>query len=1404
MSNTIRIRTTPNGDDKYLKVKLEQDFDFIEILSLKISQEDAYRKFCSDYGVIVGRVVVNTGFGVPNAKVSVFIPIDEVDNADTNIKNLYPYEVVTDKNIDGIRYNLLPKESENNNTCYTPVGTFPTKRQILDNETISYIYCKYYKFTTTTNYAGDFMIFGAPVGTHIVHVDVDISDIGVLSQRPYNLISQGTPKKLFDSSTKFSKNLNLDKLPQVKTFNIGVNVQPFWGDLENCEVGITRVDIDLNYNLIPSAIFMGSIFGDQDKESVSKRCNPREELGELCQQITNEGTVEILRKNEDGENELFLVEGGNVIDENGAWAFEVPMNLDYVVTDEEGNIIPSNDRNTGIPTRTNIRFRIGMYDTGELGRVRTRAKYLVPNNPQTQSDIEYTFDETTQKDASFRNLYWNKIYSVSNFIPRYQKDKINIPNALSSAVESTVNVGGLATEAISKTATRNFTGIKNVDACAGDKTPFPYNRLKTKTNPLFLIICVVIKIISFLVSFLNAFVIPLINIIIGVINNVVGAIVSAIEGILNALNFLGINISPPDFNPIDYIPCVVIECGDGNKFAPGCSPNNAIDNGDAYDSAVAQQGGPNFFFCQSNVCLGDTAGLDDCMAFQMATTLNLFQFDFYNDWINGSLYSYLVKYKYKRKGRERFCEYDCADFGGGVDGNEDGNSDNNCYNQILLDTMYPSTVNNENTNQNNFEQTGIIREGLIKKKDENLYYASTLHNVSQKLFATDIICLGSVFECDWQGFPKLNQYLIPTSYKLPPAISELGDEGVNDVIETGMLELTSYGNTIEDGLFFSINCLGIRVNARQALNMRHICEMFVDTDQAIENDLGIVTSEADGIIGKNDIDDDIGKEFRDIFLNLNIGEQTPSVFLNTPVDSNFNVSNAAVYDFTSPVSTVNGPDYIAFRGYPTYNTNSYTQPKNSYFMYFGLVPGKTAVDLMNQNYFQPCPIQKKSAFILQVESTSDINNDSSGSITFNIIGGVGPSYEYTVTGPNGFTITSTISVTPPIVEITNLSEGNYTITVTDSTGNVITQTVVISGPTPLYASVSVSQNDTSLDLQNGQITIFDVGGGVGPYTFVVTDGLGNQVGSPNNGEITNLPLIISGLGENTTEGYTVTITDSNGNTFVIDNLIMTGIEALVVTADVTPTTCYDGTNGIIDLNITGGIPPYIVSTTGPNNFSTITPYIDAIGIGTYVTNVIDSEGNNTSITNFITSLNPQITIISATNVELAKQCDPLNHHVRFKITAGVTPDSTAYISYQLDNQPFINTTLPYVDQNTMLELIIPKNSVSSFIKVKVSNSPSYECYSNQLTFTKASVQAPLNALLVNVANNIDGQIDQITISGGFQPYSLIVVDINNNAVYIPITIFNNSNSSVYTYTSLPLPAQLDITVTDNVGCQYIL
>ena len=64
--------STNIGQDQIVKVELKQDFDLLEILSLKFTQKEIYTSLCADYGVVCGRVSVNNGFGVPNARVSIF------------------------------------------------------------------------------------------------------------------------------------------------------------------------------------------------------------------------------------------------------------------------------------------------------------------------------------------------------------------------------------------------------------------------------------------------------------------------------------------------------------------------------------------------------------------------------------------------------------------------------------------------------------------------------------------------------------------------------------------------------------------------------------------------------------------------------------------------------------------------------------------------------------------------------------------------------------------------------------------------------------------------------------------------------------------------------------------------------------------------------------------------------------------------------------------------------------------------------------------------------------------------------------------------------------------------------------------------------------------------------------
>jgi hypothetical protein len=86
--------STNIGKDQKVVVELKNDFDLLEILSLKFTQTEVYSSMCADYGVVCGRIFVNNGFGVPNARVSIFIPISEEDSNDPVISALYPFTTV--------------------------------------------------------------------------------------------------------------------------------------------------------------------------------------------------------------------------------------------------------------------------------------------------------------------------------------------------------------------------------------------------------------------------------------------------------------------------------------------------------------------------------------------------------------------------------------------------------------------------------------------------------------------------------------------------------------------------------------------------------------------------------------------------------------------------------------------------------------------------------------------------------------------------------------------------------------------------------------------------------------------------------------------------------------------------------------------------------------------------------------------------------------------------------------------------------------------------------------------------------------------------------------------------------------------------------------------------------------
>src|SRR5574344_48174 len=112
--DNVRIRTNINKD-AMLHIQMKQNVDMYEILSLNLSMNDSYKLQNSDNGILMGRVLANDAFGIPNAKVSIFIKITDEDKLDNVLSAYYPYSTTSDTNSDSIRYNLLPSSS--NDSC---------------------------------------------------------------------------------------------------------------------------------------------------------------------------------------------------------------------------------------------------------------------------------------------------------------------------------------------------------------------------------------------------------------------------------------------------------------------------------------------------------------------------------------------------------------------------------------------------------------------------------------------------------------------------------------------------------------------------------------------------------------------------------------------------------------------------------------------------------------------------------------------------------------------------------------------------------------------------------------------------------------------------------------------------------------------------------------------------------------------------------------------------------------------------------------------------------------------------------------------------------------------------------------------------------------------------------------
>lgn len=509
MGQSYRIRTEL-GVNKTINVQLDQEFEFLEILSLKIQQADVYTRSCADYGVIVGRVTANNGFGIPNARISVFIPIRDVDQSNPLISSIYPYKSPTDKNEDGYRYNLLPFEKSY--SAHAATGTLPSRDGALTGLTEVEIYDTYYKYTTKTNESGDYMIMGAPLGAQTLVMDVDLSDIGEFSLTPQDLIRMGLATEGQVAGNRFKTSTDLNSLPQIISLTKTLDVSPLWGDPDICQIAVNRVDFDLrddaNVDIQPTSVFMGSIYSTSDSFRLRKNARPRDDMGNLCSLTTGPGQIlairQTIQEDSDGNpilEQYQLEQSGNIIDGNGVWMTELPMNLDYFITNEFGEKVLSNDPTVGIPTKGKYRFKVKWSQSGSVSEQTRRPNYLIPNvkeygwggsnisNLQQQESSYYfgldwsgytkgfsnvtlrnnILDSKINCEDTFYEFQFNRVYTVSNFIDQFKN-------------------GGKG----------RFIGIKEIDSqeCEDSVNKFPVNDGFRNFDLLFFIFSLILQIIQ--------------------------------------------------------------------------------------------------------------------------------------------------------------------------------------------------------------------------------------------------------------------------------------------------------------------------------------------------------------------------------------------------------------------------------------------------------------------------------------------------------------------------------------------------------------------------------------------------------------------------------------------------------------------------------------------------------------------------------------------------------------------------------------------------------------------------------------------------------------------------------------------------------------------------------------------
>lgn len=332
-----------------------------------------------------------------------------------------------------------------------------------------------------------------------------------------------------------------------------------------------------------------------------------------------------------------------------------------------------------------------------------------------------------------------------------------------------------------------------------------------------------------------------------------------------------------------------------------------------------------------------------------------------------------------------------------------------------------------------------------------------------------------------------------------------------------------------------------------------------------------------------------------------------------------------------------------------------------------------------------------------------------------------PPYAFAWTGPNGF-----IAGTPIIG---GLIAGTYALTVTDALGCTVSSTITLMEPPALTATVvpggfAGGSGTSCAGASDGSIILTPVGGSP-PYD-VTWNGPGGF--TSNSWQITGL---LPGT-------YTAQVTDQNGcSTSISATLIAPAPIALSSTP--TDITCNGGSNGSIDLSVSGGTGSYTYQWSGPNVFTATTEDLSGLTAGNYAVTVTDANGCTATLNATLA----QPTAIQTAADIITTTCQGANTGA---IDLSVTGGGGGYAYLWTGFPAFSATTEDISDLFAGVYSVVITDANGCSINA------SYNVGEPGLFDITAELSSMGGGYNVSCANASDGSIDA-TVSGGTGPYT---------------------------------------------------